>query len=49
MSPGYSDSARNTGMFETLANGDHWLISGDLGFFPALSKARETSDVWPVP
>ena len=35
VSPGYSDSARNTGMFETLANGDHWLISGDLGHIDA--------------
>ncbi len=31
VSPGYSDPARNAGMFETLANGEHWLISGDLG------------------
>ena len=31
VSPGYSDAARNAGMFETLLNGEHWLISGDLG------------------
>ena len=31
VSPGYSDAACYTGMFETLANGEHWLISGDLG------------------
>ena len=31
VSPGYSDPARNAGMFETLSNGEHWLISGDLG------------------
>ena len=31
VSPGYSDAAQNAGMFETLVNGEHWLISGDLG------------------
>ena len=31
VSPGYSDASRNAGMFETLANGAHWLVSGDLG------------------
>jgi fatty-acyl-CoA synthase len=31
VSPGYSDPARNAGMFETFANGEHWLVSGDLG------------------
>lgn len=35
ISPGYSDSARNAGMFETLANGGRWLISGDLGHIDA--------------
>jgi fatty-acyl-CoA synthase len=31
VSPGYSDPARNVGMFEALSNGEHWLVSGDLG------------------
>ena len=31
VSPGYSEAAHNAGMFETLPNGEHWLISGDLG------------------
>ena len=31
VSPGYSDATRNAGMFQTLSNGEHWLISGDLG------------------
>jgi fatty-acyl-CoA synthase len=31
VSPGYSDAARNGGMFETLFNHERWLISGDLG------------------
>ena len=35
VSPGYSDAARNTGMFQILANGEHWLISGDLGHLDA--------------
>ena len=35
VSPGYSDPARNAGMFQTLANGEHWLISGDLGHIDA--------------
>lgn len=35
VSPGYSDVKRNAGMFLTLANGEHWLISGDLGHLDA--------------
>jgi fatty-acyl-CoA synthase len=35
VSPGYSDPQRNAGMFETLANGEHWLVSGDLGHIDA--------------
>jgi fatty-acyl-CoA synthase len=35
VSPGYSDANRNAGMFQTLANGEHWLISGDLGHLDA--------------
>jgi fatty-acyl-CoA synthase len=35
ISPGYSDATRNAGMFETLANGQRWLISGDLGHIDA--------------
>lgn len=31
VSPGYSDPARDAGMFLTLANAERWLISGDLG------------------
>ncbi len=31
VSPGYSDPQRNAGMFERLPNGEHWLVSGDLG------------------
>lgn len=35
VSPGYSDASRNGGMFQTLANGEHWLVSGDLGHLDA--------------
>ncbi len=38
VSPGYSDSARDAGMFETLPNGNHWLISGDLGHIDAQGR-----------
>ncbi len=31
VSPGYSDPERNAGMFEDRSNGEHWLVSGDLG------------------
>ena len=40
VSPGYSDAARNAGMFETLSNGEHWLISGDLGHIDPNEKFR---------
>jgi fatty-acyl-CoA synthase len=40
VSPGYSDGARNAGMFEMLSNGEHWLISGDLGHIDQNEKAR---------
>lgn len=42
VSPGYSDPARNAGMFETLANGEHWLISGDLGHIDRLGYIHIT-------
>ena len=35
VSPGYTDPARNAGMFETFANDEHWLVSGDLGHIDA--------------
>ena len=31
VSPGYSDAARDVGMFEILLNQERWLVSGDLG------------------
>jgi fatty-acyl-CoA synthase len=40
VSPGYSDAARNAGMFETLSNGEHWLVSGDLGHLDPDEKSR---------
>ena len=40
VSPGYSDVARNAGMFETLSNGEHWLISGDLGHIDGDGNSR---------
>ena len=39
VSPGYSDAARNAGMFETLSNGEHWLVSGDLGHIDDSEKS----------
>ncbi len=35
VSPGYSDPERNAGMFEERSNGEHWLVSGDLGHIDA--------------
>jgi len=40
VSPGYSDAECNAGMFETLPNGEHWLISGDLGHIDHSEKFR---------
>ncbi len=40
VSPGYSDAGRNAGMFETLSNGEHWLVSGDLGHIDHDDKSR---------
>ena len=35
VSPGYSDPERNAGMFDERSNGEHWLVSGDLGHIDA--------------
>ncbi len=40
VSPGYSDAERNTGMFQTLSNGEHWLLSGDLGHIDPNEKSK---------
>lgn len=35
VSPGYTDAARDAGMFATAAHGVRWLVSGDLGHIDA--------------
>lgn len=35
VSPGYSDRARDAGMFESGPDGNRWLVSGDLGHIDA--------------
>jgi fatty-acyl-CoA synthase len=35
ISPGYTDAARDGGMFQTDGNGIRWLVSGDLGHIDA--------------
>ncbi len=40
VSPGYSDALRNAGVFEPLPNGEHWLVSGDLGHIDHNEKSR---------
>ena len=40
VSPGYSDAERNAGMFQTLPNGEHWLLSGDLGHIDPNEKSK---------
>ena len=40
VSPGYSDAERDGGMFETLLNGERWLVSGDLGHIDPNEKSK---------